>query len=637
MILALAICKAQFTVSGQISDTIGIPVPEARITLFDSSQTYFQEERTDAAGVYLFSNVPSGNYFLGIEKLNKEYIEQSISVSANFTLNTTLYTETEQGIWNIIIQSPEPLGGTNLGILMPDGKIFYCHDTRDPFYFDPILNDTIGTSGSANVQGCVGPIQTEDGKIWFIGGALVPTYGPGSQKVKSFDPSSNTWQFQPDMLDWRWYPSVIQLPDSRILIAGGGGLNNPIRTNTSEVYDLATGTSVLTDTMAIGNEVSPIVLLYDGKVLMTHRPPQVFDPVTNQWDLTGDFVQSPRLPNGDHSDCEIVLMPDGEVIAIGYKSFTPGIYGTFVERYNPISGTWALGSSILPIRSRAKTVLLPDKNILVIGGEKENPADTTSTNQWGYMNLCDMYDPSTDSWRRLNRLNYKREYHCNAILVPDGRIIAVGGEGRPGNDPPFSVIEAFNPPYLFRGVRPEIINLTQTSFGRGANIDFDFLKTDSITEVLLMSNAVVTHFMNSGNNRYISLNYSQTGSHITAILPSDSITLPPGIYMLFVMVDDIPSIAEIVRIQNTSVTSSTQITQGNQLLHIFPNPASEFITLNFLSEPYSSEIEIFNTIGETVLSAANKNTIDISAFNKGLYFITVKARNNFYSLKFIKL
>jgi hypothetical protein len=556
--------QSQNTISGQVTDTTLAVVPGARVTLFNTSQTYFQEERTGTTGTYSFVNVPAGNYFLGVAKLNKEYVQQAITVSTNVTVDIMLHDETQAGIWNIIVQSPEALGGTNLGALMPDGKIFYCHNTQDPFYFDPVLNNIITAPSSGNVQGCVGPIQREDGKLWFIGGALQDVYGPGSKKVKYFNPANNTWQFQPDMLDWRWYPSVIQLPDSKILIAGGGGLNNPVRTNTSEIYDPVNGTSSFTDTLAIGNEVSPIAVLYNGKVLMTHRPPQLFDPATKQWEQAGSFVQSPRMPNGDHSDCELVVMPDGEAIAIGYKTFTPGVYGSFIERYNPNTNSWSLGNSMLPIRSRAKTVLLPNKKILVIGGFKEDHTDTTSTNTWGYMNLCDIYSPSTDSWRRLSRINYKREYHCNTILVPDGRIIAVGGEGSPGNEPPFSVVEAFRPPYLMRGIRPEIINLTQSSFARGTQVDFDFSKSDSLTEVILISTAVVTHFMNSGNNRYLSLNFMQAGNHVSATLPSDSIALLPGYYMLFAMVDDIPSVAKIIKISSESALSKFTFTgDGN--------------------------------------------------------------------------
>jgi hypothetical protein len=79
---------------------------------------------------------------------------------------------------------------------------------------------------------------------------------------------------------------------------------------------------------------------------------------------------------------------------------------------------------------------MPDKKILIAGGQKEEQNDTSPVNQWGYMKRSDLYHPETDTWRKLADLNYFREYHTIMTLVPDGRVIAVGGEGQPGNDPP---------------------------------------------------------------------------------------------------------------------------------------------------------------------------------------------------------
>jgi hypothetical protein len=548
-VICIPFTVSQNVVSGKVLDTQLTDIQHARITLFTATFSSFEEERTNISGDFIFEDVSPGQYQLGIAKQSKEYVEVSITVPLPEPLSFILADETNRGLWKTIVQSPEALGGTDMGVLMPDGRIYYCHSTKDPFYFDPVANDTVLTVGDVNVQGCVGPIQTEDSIIWFIGGTLQEIYGPGTQRVKTFDPAKNTWEIKPNMLDYRWYPTVAMLPSGKFLIAGGGNLNNPQRTNTAEIYDPETGQSSFTDTLALGNEISPTIVLYDGRVLMTHRPPQIFDPTTNQWEAAGSFVQSPRMPNGDHSDCELVLMPDGEAIAVGYKTFTPGVYGSFIERYAPDLDSWSLGSSILPIRSRAKTCLLPDKKILVMGGHKEDTT-TMNVNQWGYMKLTDLYDPAADSWRRLDEMNNFREYHALTILVPDGRVIVVGGEGQPGNEPPFSVIEAFKPPYLFRGVRPEIRTISESSFARGGKIELEFSKTDSVTEVILMSNAVVTHFMNSGNNRYLSLDFTLSGSHLTATLPTDSVKLIPGFYMLFVMVDDIPSIGSIVQIRD---------------------------------------------------------------------------------------
>ncbi|MBK7335017.1 MAG: DUF1929 domain-containing protein [Saprospirales bacterium] len=309
---------------------------------------------------------------------------------------------------------------------------------------------------------------------------------------------------------------------------------------------------------------------------MTHRPPQLFDPETMQWELAADFVQGNRLPNGDHSDHELVHLPDGKVLAVGYKSFTPGQPGVNLEIYDPLNDEWTLRSNLAPTRSRAKAVLLPDKKVLVMGGQKEDPGDPTPVNNWGYMDLTDQYDPATDSWRRLGKMNIKREYHAITALVPDGRIIAVGGEGAPGNEPPQSIIEAFSPPYLFRGIRPEIGNLDTTVFQRGGTVLFDVAKTNALTGVVLMSNAVLTHFMNSGNNRYLDLDFSQNGNQVSANLPTDSLQLMPGWYMLFGMVDDIPSAGKMIKIEQglAPVVSEVDDERGNAFsTRVFPNPS----------------------------------------------------------------
>lgn len=626
---------SQNIVAGRVNDLSALPIQGARITLFTASQSFFEEERSDPAGVFSFSNIPDGIYYLGVEKIGKEYSEQQITVPDG-SINVTLDDETNQGNWDVIIQSPEALGGTDLGVLLPDGRIYYCHSTKDPFYFDPILNDTISALGSDSIQGCVGPLLEPGGKVWFMGGTLQEIYGPGTRKVKWFDPPSNAWKTQPKMLDYRWYPSVAFLPDGNFLVAGGGNINNPERTKTAEIYNPKTGISFYTYDMAFGNEVSPIVVLYNGKVLMTHRPPQLFDPETNQWTNAGSFVQNPRTPNGDHSDCELVLMPDGEAIAIGYKTFTPGVYGSFVERYDPQLDEWRLGSSILPIRSRAKTCLLPDKKILVMGGFKEDTA-SANTNQWGYMKLTDLYDPATDIWRRLDNLNYYREYHALSILVPDGRVIMVGGEGQPGNEPPFSVIEAFKPPYLFRGIRPEIKNLDATSFARGSKVSFDFTKTDSVTEVILMSNAVVTHFMNSGTNRYLSLPFEQEGNHIIATLPSDSVKLIPGYYMLFIMVDDIPSIGHILEVRNEVVTSTESPDSDAINVVLMPNPAGHELNIGTPEKLLEFTFQIYDAYGRRVISGTNQYQIEIQELSAGVYFFILSDGKNTATSKFLKM
>lgn len=591
------------TISGVVSDDSD-GLSGVRVTLYNADLSVFIETRSASDGSYSIVAPTMGLHTVGFALRGMRYTDTTFTIGGNTVVDRVLGPETDPGQWQVIMNAPEPLGGTDLAVLLRDDRIFYCHNTVDPFYFDPAMNNVVACPGAASIQGCVGPVPVPSGRVVFFGGTNQEVYGPGTRLVKSFDPVAGQWQAMGLMLDYRWYPTTIKLPDERVLIAGGGNQNNPQRTRSSEVYDPATGTSQWTDSLALGNEVSPIVVLHDGRVLMTHRPPQLFDPSTNQWELTGDFVQGPRMPNGDHADHQLILMPDGEVVAIGYMSFSPPAYGRLVEVYDPNLGTWSLREPHDPVRSRPNLVLLPDERILVTGGRKEDPADPQFVNTWGYMRLAELYEPATDTWRRVADMNWAREYHSVPLLVPDGRVIMAGGEGAPGNEPPFSVIEAYSPPYLFRGPRPAIIGPVSGAMRTGTSITFTVAYADSITSVVLLSRGAVTHFMHSDANRALRLPFAQSGMQITAQLPADSVLLMSGDYMLFAMVDDIPSIAASVTI-GQDITTGLEADRQNVLgLSLHPNPvaAGQVITAIRSAIGEDATLRVFDAVGRQLLT-----------------------------------
>lgn len=637
--------NAQFSVSGTIDDGSGANLVDARVTLYNADTSLWMETRSGPAGNYSFSGILQGNYTVAATTFDREYKDSLIAVNGNFSgLNFSIAADTHPGQWQIIMTAPEALGGTDMGILLPNGKTFYCHDTEDPFLFDPTIDDTLLINGDDSVQGCVGPSLMPNGNIIFLGGALVPVYGPGSKKVKIWDAGNGSWNTTGPLNDFRWYPSLAQLPNGKILLAGGGDENNPNRTNTSEVYDPATGTSKLVDTLAIGNEVSPICLMLNGKVLMTHRPPQLFDPATEQWDSASDFVQGNRMANGDHADHELTMLEDGRVVAIGFKSFTQSP-GNLTEIYDPTLNSWTLGANFSPVRSRCMSVYLPNQKILVLGGEKEDATDPTPTNQWNFMALADIYDPVADSWRRLAPMNIAREYHLTGIVVPDGRVVVVGGEGQPGNKPDSSVIETYTPYYLNKGVRPEIHALQKTTFQRGELVNFDVQFADSVTQVIIMSNAVVTHNMNCGNNRYFDLNFTQNGNSISATIPTDTLGAIDGYYMLIVMVEDIPSVASIIKVMgDLPMVSNSNDTKDLLLPTVYPNPNDGKFTLQIIDRHAELEtVELLDQTGKSIrkwdsglynLLGLGRMEFDLD-LPAGIYFIRINNQTREKAVRFI--
>ena len=76
------------------------------------------------------------------------------------------------------------------------------------------------------------------------------------------------------------------------------------------------------------------------------------------------------------------------------------------------------------------------------------------------------------------------------------------------------------------------------------------------------------------------------------------------------------------------------ISAGSDLV-LQPNPASTEIKIN-LPLKNDFEIEIMNTLGESVSRSKNEKQINIADLPNGIYFLCVRENNNFLVRKFVK-
>ena len=73
---------------------------------------------------------------------------------------------------------------------------------------------------------------------------------------------------------------------------------------------------------------------------------------------------------------------------------------------------------------------------------------------------CHLYDPATNRLSTLASPTVGRDYHSEGLLLPDGRIVTLGGNPLFGDSkdttPGFfeTRIEIYSPPYLYHGARP---------------------------------------------------------------------------------------------------------------------------------------------------------------------------------------
>ncbi len=95
--------------------------------------------------------------------------------------------------------------------------------------------------------------------------------------------------------------------------------------------------------------------------------------------------------------------------------------------------------------------------------------------------------------------------------------------------------------------------------------------------------------------------------------------------------------SELYKYGPASISGIKNITEKENIFSVYPNPATNVITI--LSSEELSAITICNSLGEIILQAGSKTTkeqIDISELKPGIYFINYKTGNIQQNKKFIK-
>ena len=166
------------------------------------------------------------------------------------------------------------------------------------------------------------------------------------------------------------------------------------------------------------------------------------------------------------------------------------------------------------------------------------------------------YDPVTGEWILTAASTVPRLYHSTALLLPDGRVVASGGNPEAtalvewDKDPVHEEmrLEIFSPPYLFRGPRPTIAGAPE-EWQYAQAISIDSPDAGSLRWANLVRNCVTTHSFD-GSQRLVDLHIvSQTGGVVTVNVPGNSNIAPPGWYMLFLVNNKgVPSVARWIHL-----------------------------------------------------------------------------------------
>jgi hypothetical protein len=126
----------------------------------------------------------------------------------------------------------------------------------------------------------------------------------------------------------------------------------------------------------------------------------------------------------------------------------------------------------------------------------------------------------------------------------DGRVLVAGSETTLNYN-----VQYFSPQYLTSGnPRPAITSFPR-ALGYPQVFSVGFSGVSSISRVVIIRQSAVTHSVHM-DQRQVVLNFIACSgqSSISAISPPDATIAPPGFYMLSILYQGVPSVAQWVQI-----------------------------------------------------------------------------------------
>jgi hypothetical protein len=139
------------------------------------------------------------------------------------------------------------------------------------------------------------------------------------------------------------------------------------------------------------------------------RTAELFDPALGLWIPTGSM-------NVRRSAASATLLPDGEVLLVGGYDATRNAQVISTELYSPAANNWRLTGSMATGRASHTAIVMDSGAVLVAGGVRDGAGPLTSAEE---------YVPLTGRWTPEPSMSCARLV-SSAMRLPDGRILVLG-------------------------------------------------------------------------------------------------------------------------------------------------------------------------------------------------------------------
>lgn len=383
----------------------------------------------------------------------------------------------------------------------------------------------------------------------------------GTNLAYTFDPRTESWAQAPSMLFHRWYPTLTPLSDGRVLTVSGLDGVGEVLNGQTEFFDPTTNTwserkdltqyfptyPALFETAQAGR------MVYTGANAGYGPAQRGRDP--GFWDLNnGSFVPIPGLRDPDLLETAgsawLGPVQDQRLAVIGGGGVGESPRSTgridMLDLKDPAPHFTPGPTLPEPVRY-PNVVNLPDDTTLISNGSRDYRGKGGTNNTLGQLLHPDgTLTPAADP-------TIGRDYHSEAVLLPDGRILTAG------SDPLFDDeqnlvpgtfeqrVEIYTPPYLFRGARPTI-GQAPTTLARGRTATVATPDAEHIRSARLIKASTATH-VTTTDMRSVALDMAPTPNGVSVTVPANPALTPPGPYMLFLVNDQgVPSVAQMVSV-----------------------------------------------------------------------------------------
>jgi hypothetical protein len=250
-------------------------------------------------------------------------------------------------------------------------------------------------------------------------------------------------------------------------------------------------------------------------------------------------------------------------------------------------------------RGMVEGTLLPDGTVLWLNGANKGAQGFGLAANPTMEAL--IYDPAAtlgNRWTRGASSQIPQLYHSVALLLLDGTVMIAGSNPnvmpvlQPSTEAPHATefrVEIYTPPYLSGGrasSRPANVVLSKLDLPARSDlaINFDCAQNARGLKVVLYHGGFVTHSLHMGH-RMLSLDTvgfsaGETEQTVTASMPGNTNLTPPGPYVVYIVVDGVPSVGQFVNVFTTTEAPLSEQVTSHWLLSP-ENESSESAPLYF--------------------------------------------------------